>query len=496
MRYTPKTKPFPHQSRATLRAVRQRNHAIFFEPRLGKSKAALDYVAILALKGEVRRVLILAPRIALDVWQGQLRKHFPFPYYAETFEEEWEGNWDGMQFRGARLALFDGSDNVTRTFDTPRFFLAGREETFRAVRNKKGKLERPKQVELERWSPDAIIVDESHEYKRPGGRGAQDAWRLVSRLRRRHGGGHPFVLLLSGTPNPKGWRDLFAQYRIMDETILGTNAGDFDEEYCVYGQGARKYTIVKYRNTKRLKSKIHAHATTCTAKQAGLEGKLWFELLHAQLPQRVRGLYDEMVEEFLVEVDGELLVARNPGVKRLRLQQITGGFTTSGKQIHSAKVEVFRDYMRSLYSNDECVVVGARFLPEVSACGVVAEELGFDTAVIWGETPQSDRTAAIRSFQKARRPSALVFQVQAGSRSIELSRAAEVVFYSLPEGWVDFWQFLNRVRGPNQKRPVRVSGVVARGTVDVSVLSSLRRKEDVHGEMMRDPTRYLRGGQR
>ena len=483
MKYTPRTKPFPHQVRATLRAVRQRNHAIFFEPRLGKTKAALDYVGILALKGEVRRVLVIAPRIALDVWEQQIEQHFPYRATIENFEEHWRNS-----------AWRDPRRNMTIRVG---FFLAGREETFRTTR-KGRKLLRPKQNEVERWRPDVIILDESHEYKRPGGRGAQDAWRMVSRLRRRGAGlrqpvGRPYVLLLSGTPNPKGWRDLFAQFRIMDESLLGTNVGDFDERHCVYGQGSRKYTIIKYRNLKRLTRVVHDHSTVCTAKQAGLEGELFFQPLRVSLPTKVREVYDEMAEEFVVEVGGELLVAKNPGVKRLRLLQITGGFTTSGKQIHNAKVEELRDWLRNLHSHGEHVVVGARFLPEVRACGLVAKAVGFDTSVISGETPKPDRREAIRAFQKATRPTAIVFQVQAGSRAIELSNAAEVVFYSLPEGWVDFWQFLNRVRGPNQTRPVRVSALVARGTVDTSVLYSLRRKEDVHGTMMKDPTRYLKG---
>jgi hypothetical protein len=34
VRYKPKTKPFPHQGRATLRAAKARNYALFMEPRL------------------------------------------------------------------------------------------------------------------------------------------------------------------------------------------------------------------------------------------------------------------------------------------------------------------------------------------------------------------------------------------------------------------------------------------------------------------------------
>src|SRR4051812_28151371 len=90
MKYKPKTKPFKHQAKATIRAVKKRNYGIFFEPRCGKSKVALDYSGILALKGEVRRVLIIAPKIALPVWEEQINLHYPFDYYAENFEQKWE----------------------------------------------------------------------------------------------------------------------------------------------------------------------------------------------------------------------------------------------------------------------------------------------------------------------------------------------------------------------------------------------------------------------
>jgi hypothetical protein len=457
---------------------------VFFEPRLGKSKTALDYVGILALKGELRRVVIFGPKIALDVWEGQLHEHFAYAYTAETFTEEWSVN--------------------SRPEPHVEFFLAGREETFRAERvqyktrsgRTRSELVRRKQDEIEAWDPDAIIVDESHEYKRPGGRGAQDAWRLVSRLRlqRRARGAHgPYVLLLSGTPSPRGWRDLFAQFRIMDPTLLGTSVGSFDEQYCVYGQGPRKYTIIRYRNLARLKRILREHSTVCSAAKAGLDGKIFFQSLRVDLPERVRAKYVEMVEDFVTEVDGELLTAKNQGVKRLRLQQVTGGFTTSGREIHREKVEELRGWLNLLRSQGEHVVVGARFSPEVRACGMVAKECGFNTAIIDGSTSSVDRVKAIRAFQTSTKPSALVFQIQAGSRAIELSRAAELVFYSLPDGWVDFWQFLNRVRGPNQKRPVRVSAILARGSVDISGLASLRRKENMHGEMMRSPRRYLLG---
>ena len=472
-RYTPRTKPFKHQARATLRAVRKRNLAVLFEPRLGKTKVALDWVGILALKGEVHKVCVFAPSIALDVWQRELRRHYPYSYTVEDFDYDYPPV--------AR------SDNHIST----AFFLAGREETFRATRPHVN-LERPKQSILERWDPDAIVIDESHQYKRPGGRAAQDAWRLVRRLRKRRGDGRPYVLELTGTPNPKGWRDLFAQFRIMDETLLGTNASDFDEEYVVRGKGRRKWMILRYQNTKRLERIIRQNSTTCTARQAGLEGKLFWQQISVSLPQKVRDLYDELAENYIVETDSGVIDAANQGVLRLRLVQLTSGFTTKGGQIHDAKVGRFKAYAEQLRDQDESVVVCCRFTAEIDCYREVLRRAGYHVGVLDGRTRRRDRGDVVARFQTGKGIQALVVQHQAGSLAIELTRAAEVVFPTLPDDWVAFWQCLNRLRGPNQHRPVRVTALLASGTVDPRILRGLRRKEDWHGDLMRDPHRFLR----
>lgn len=449
---------------------------MFFEPRLGKSKVALDYAAILALKGECRRILILAPSIALDVWASELHKHFPYWYHAETFEEEWYGIT---------------KDRPTFQWGHPHFFLAGREETFRAVRAATN-LKRPKQEELERWDPDAIIIDESHQYKRPGGRAAQDAWRLVRRLRKKRGDGRPYVVLLTGTPNPKGWRDLFAQFRIMDESLFGTNAGSFDEDHVVRGTGRRKWTILRYNQLPKLQRIVNHHSITCTARQAGLEGKLFWQVLPVTLPSKVKDLYDELAEEYIVETEHGVVDAANQGVLRLRLLQVTSGFLTGGEQIHDTKMAALRAYADNLRDQRESVVVYCRFTAEVDAAVEVLEGVGYEVDVLDGRTKRRDRGGVISGFQRGR-TDGLVVQHQAGSLAIELTAAAEAIFPTLPDDWVAFWQCLNRLRGPNQKRPVRITAISAKSTVDRRVLRGLIKKEDWHGDLMKDPHRFLRG---
>jgi SNF2 family DNA or RNA helicase len=279
----------------------------------------------------------------------------------------------------------------------------------------------------------------------------------------------------------------------MDESLLGTNAGDFDEEYVIRGTGRRKWTILRYNHLRKLTRIVDRNSIACTARQAGLEGKLFWQVLPVTLPQKVRDLYDELAEEYIVETEHGILDAANQGVLRLRLLQLTSGFTTAGDQIHDAKTTALRAYVENLSEQGEDVVVYCRFTAEVDSSRDLLARAGYRTQVLDGRTRRRDRGHVVHSFQSSKRsPQALVIQHQAGSLAIELTRAAEVVFLTLPDSWVDFWQCLNRLRGPNQHRPVRVTALVARGTVDRKVLMNLRKKEDWHGDLMHDPHRFLR----
>jgi len=479
VKYVPRTKPFPHQSRATLRAVRNRNYGIFFEPRLGKTKAALDYCGIMAMRHKGLKVAVICPAIAKDVWADQIEQHYPHFAMCETFDEEWDSPGN--------------TDYITH------FLICGREETFRRTRDKKGRYQRPKQDALEAFNPNVVICDESHEAQRPGGVYAQDAWRLVERLRARrvrHTSNHdkpqPWVLLLSGTPNPKGWRPLFAQFRIMDPTLWGTSVGRWDERHVVYGHGRRRWTILRYNNVGRLERTLRENSIACSADEAGLANKVFLQRLHYLLPPRAAQMYLDMVDEFVAEWEEGVLTAKNAGVKRLRLLQILGGYTTDGVQIHNAGLEALARYARLLHEQGESLVVYSRFTPEVASITQTLSDVGFDTFRVDGSTSNQDRRRALAALRtRPERPTAFSAQVQALSQAVELVGAAEVVYYGIPDGWTQYFQTSRRVMGPNQRRPVRLTFLTVPGTVHNLQMRSLQRKEDWHSALMRNPRRYL-----
>jgi SNF2 family DNA or RNA helicase len=469
--YHPKTKPYPYQAKAALRAVRQSNLAFLFDPGCGKTKAAIDAAAMQFMRGKVTRVVVVCPLMAIDVWKQQLREHMD-PEVRRLMK------W--------RVINYDKISRRQREHPT----------------RKKSRWVYPHVARIAAFDPDLIIFDESHRCKRASANRSQAMWRLVRQLRQSRAGNddRPYVYLLTGTPHPKGWIDVFSQFRIMDEGIFGTSLEDFKSLYCTYGMGPRRFTIVKYRNTHLIKQLIQENSYIISKDKAlpWLPKQLW-ENVPVHLPLYVREMYAEMVEEMLVELeDGNELTAKNAGVLRTRLLQITGGRTTDGRVIHDTKFAALQSILEDLYDSHQQAVVYCRFLGEVSEAERMARSVGYRAGAITGSVGRETRTALVREFQgwghDSSSPMCLVFQVDTGSLAITLTAGSEVIFYSLPDSWDSYWQATNRVHRPGQNHKVRYRHLIAPGTVDVSILRALRGKSDMHSELMGNPREFLFGG--
>jgi len=175
----------------------------------------------------VKRVVVLGPIAALDVWDQQIDEHFALPAAVKIVGEPLRVTASGVKEKGVRFYLIN-YDKISR-------------------RGKNYVYQNDYVRAIERWRPDLVVLDESHRCKAAGAIRSQALWQLVRRLRKNRKDDQPFVYLLTGTPNPKGWIDLFAQFRIMNEAF-GTSKAGFEERYCRYGLGKRRFTIVKYHN--------------------------------------------------------------------------------------------------------------------------------------------------------------------------------------------------------------------------------------------------------
>lgn len=447
MKYRFKTKPYPHQVRALRRAMGQHHIGLLWEPGTGKSKFIVDWSCALFQQGKIERVLIVCPLSVVGVWEDEYEIHATCRYEFHAMDK----NDRVLPRKAGRLTV------VVVNYD-----LVWRRDPA-----------------VHRYNPSLVVADESHRIKKPSAR--------RSRYLRRYNT-VPYRAILTGTPTPKSYVDIYGQWAFLNPKRFGTNFADFKADYIRYG-GYMGKVIRGYRNVHILTEKIDRDAEIIRKQDVLDLPPQYFQRVPVLLETRAWQAYHRMAYELFLELkNGDVSDAKNVAVKILRLQQITGGWIRSDEgnihQISRAKIDACEERMEDLWNDDQRVVVFARFKPELDAITALGTRHKIPTYVVRGGVGRQERDEARRQFQAKGGPSLFIAQIQAGGLGITLHSSHEVIFYSVTQAYDDYKQATDRVHRSGQRNPVRYQHLVATSTVDIDIYANLRAKKNMMDVIM------------
>lgn len=324
------------------------------EMRLGKTKQIIDTAQVLFERGELVRVIVVAPSNVRDVWYD--------PELGEIAKHRWEGLPTLVTEYHSRIRQWSADAEADKPYLT--WIVTNYEYIRYKLNNVKGRWQGPYLTPLlKECGPKTMLaVDES---------AALADWRSLQtracyELRRRCGR----VVEMNGTPIVEDPEDIYAQARLLDQRILGLNTiGGYRAKYAIMGG----YTVEKkvgwdpvrqkpktiavpvevigWRHEERLgccsnppavAKKLHEPGHNLEEIQAKLApyvlrrlrrdcpdmpAKLDSVALTATLKPETWRLYREMRDELVTWLNHQTVsIAPQAGVKVMRLSQITSGF--------------------------------------------------------------------------------------------------------------------------------------------------------------------------
>jgi SNF2 family DNA or RNA helicase len=318
---------------------------------------------------------------------------------------------------------------------------------------------------------DLVILDESHRGKAPAGVTARYIEKLGRVARQR--------LCLTGTPMPHSPLDVFAQFRFLDAGLFGTSFGHFRNRYAVMG-GYENKEVVEYQNMDELQRLMGLVTYQCGDDVLDLP-ETSDHVRRFELSAEARRHYGELEQELITEIEGGTVTCANALVKLLRLQQVTSGFLPVEPEcpiglydLDHGKAALLAELLEDVGPAEKAVVF-CRFRHDLDAVRRVAETLDRGCGEISGR--YNDYKAWKAGHFDAKPCDTLAVQIQSGSLGIDLTEARYCVFYSLGFSLGDYLQARKRVHRPGQTRAVHYYHLLARGTIDETVLGAIRRKE-------------------
>jgi SNF2 family DNA or RNA helicase len=287
-------------------------------------------------------------------------------------------------------------------------------------------------------------------------------------------------MILTGSPITQNPLDLYSQYKMIDERIFGTSFYVFKNYYAVLGDYNQP---IGYKNMAELIKKAHSIAFRVTKEEALDLPETIDEIRHVILENKAYKIYRQFVKDSFMELSKGEVAATNILTRLLRLQQITGGFIKPDEedkkyeQISTAKLTTLSDIIDSYKEAGEKIVVIARFVPEIKEICKLLEKKKIMYSMVCGEV--KDRASEINKFQNDKDCMVFVGQIQTTSMGITLTAASTCVFYSLSYNYADYIQAKARIHRIGQSKKCLYIHLVAKGTIDETVMMALKKKENI-----------------
>lgn len=470
------------------------------EPRTGKTKTTIDYASFLAQAGKIDRMVVVAPARVLDVWIEEFHHNCPVNYHIHMWDADARRERSIPPVREGRYDL-----NVLLV-NYEAFSVPGK--TLKSGNKSKANGRFKNRDLIRKWvnGRDALcVLDESHKIKSPSGKASSMIVSMEPMFKYR--------VILTGTPVTKANRifDIYMQWLFLNPARfddVGT-AAEFKNRYGVWTNANGFPQFLKSQNVKELKQRIHSDAYEVKREDCYDLPESTVEVRKIRLSADTIAVYDELAEEMvaMVEHDEEDLEvnAPIPLVLALRLSQITSGFTKSTPEYNEAgeivkagrivplgteKLDVLREIFEEHIDNDEPLVVCARYRYDLDAITRLAEKMLIPCYSVRGGMAREETTEHIANFRKGEGVAVMVMQPTAGALGIDLSRAARMVWYSLPLSWVNYSQSCDRIALSDNA--TTFTYLLAARTVDEVIYDTLENDGNVAREIARNPRKVLR----
>lgn len=458
-----KTPCWKHQREELLHAS-DPGRALLWQMRTGKSKAIVDTACQLYTHWHIDAVVVFAPN---GVHRGWVKRQLPAHH------------WDSVPYEAfAWSTTLRSSDEQKASFETVlntdglAWFCFNLEALFRDdVKHMVARIRRKRRV--------LLVVDESHEFRRPGSKRSHMARALAKRV--------PFRRILTGTAVYNSPLHAWSQFEIVEPGALGFHKySSFEAHHAEYRtertRAGRGYQVLdRYKNLEQLRERMADWSSLVLREDC--------EDLPEVLPirrdvdptEQQLKVYRDLLKTFVTELDAGREVSIGEKTTRfIKLQQVMSGFVVDEDGItHSIPGENARleALMLEVAMTPGKTIVWCRFQEDIDRIAARLREDRIGFVEYHGRVSERKKEEAYDRFPVDKSVHVWLGQYQSGGSGLDLSAADTIINYSHTHD--------NIARAQSQERATQVGGkrvavvdLVMPGP-DESILDTLAQRRDV-----------------
>ncbi len=468
MNYKFKTKPYAHQITALEKSWNKKVFAYFMEMGTGKTKVAIDNMAMLYDNGKINGALIIAPKGVYKNWYSQeIPTHLADHIKPKTVL--WQATINQKQQKVLDTLFETGLDfhilvmNVEAFSTKKGVDFAGRflnsHNTF-------------------------MVIDESTTIKNPGAKRTKNIVSLGKYAKYRR--------IMTGSPVTKSPLDLYKQCEFLDEYLLDHSSYyTFRTRYAIMRKanfnGRSVEIVVGYKNLGELSDKLKPFSYRVLKDDCLDLPKKTFMKRVITLSAEQEKVYKQMKEMALAQLNGKLLTTANALSQLMRLHQITcGHFKANDGSTQTVKNNRLNELSELLEEVEGKAIIWAHYQYDVqTVIEAIKKEYGDDSVVdYYGKTPNEERQDNIKKFQSDPKCRFLVGTPSTGGYGLTLTAASTMIYYSNGYDLEKRQQSEARIDRIGQEKPMTYIDIICEDTVDERIVKALRKKINIATEVL------------
>ncbi|MGL4519344.1 MAG: SNF2-related protein [Phocaeicola sp.] len=321
---------------------------------------------------------------------------------------------------------------------------------------------------------DLIIVDEAHSlgaYPKPSVR-----TKRIKELAK----GKP-VLLLSGTPSPESYSQLYHQFYVCESSPF--------KRYKSFYVWAKEYVHIVQRMingsrindySKAFKEKIEEACKhlfiSYSQEEAGFSTNIEEHTLNVLMQTKTMEYLEKLNRYKIVEIDGSVVLGDTPAKLLTKLHQLSSGtiITEEGEYltVDPSKAYFVRDYFKG---------------KKIAIFYVYKSELELLSSVF------SNFTTSPEEFQ-ASTDKVFISQVKRAREGVRLDSAEALIFFNIEYSYLSYEQGKNRIVSKERITPAYVYFLASIGGIESEILNAVHGKQDFTLSYYHGKTRKQRTG--
>jgi SNF2 family DNA or RNA helicase len=426
-----------YQLRGVNHILDTQNVALFLDMGLGKTITTLTAIQDLLYDSfSIKKVLIIAPlRVCNSVWEQEAK------------------NWEHTQ-ELSFINLAGGRSNMLKGLQRSADIYLINRENVKAL------------VDVGKWDFDMVVIDESSSFKSHSSlrfKALKKVLHLVDKM-----------VLLTGTPAPNGYMDLWSQIYLLDKGArLGKNITAYRNRYFVSDFMGWSYDL-RPNAEKNIQDKIQ-DVTLSMSTEDYLELPEFIPtVLNNKLSGSLLKKYNEFKADMLLEVGDEVITAMSAATLTNKLLQFCSGnmYDENGQihHFHDLKIDTLKEIIEENHGN---ILVAYNYKHELEAL-----KKAFPEAVV---LDKSEKT--VEKWNNGEIRLLLAHPASAG-HGLNLQHGGDIiVWYGFTWSLELYQQFNKRLHRQGQKNNVRCIHIAV-GGIEHQLMKVLSNKDATQQQLL------------